>query len=63
MGAEFAGGVEATGFAFTHGCWWGGGLVLLLRNTELQGVNVYEKEDEGVGDREAYWFMCGRWMG
>ncbi len=21
MGAEFAGGVEATGFAFAHGCW------------------------------------------
>ena len=25
MGAEFAGGVEAAGVAFAHGCWGGGG--------------------------------------
>lgn len=44
MGAEFAGGIEATRFAFTHDCWWGVSFVARKKQVD----NELDKDDVSV---------------
>lgn len=77
MGAEFTGGVETTGFAFTHDCWEGRMLVErfvlegegrivgagMLVGRTVGGLDGSGYEGNGMEVVWAYRLMCDRSVG